>query len=139
MIHSESQKERDADDAYRDRRIRTSIYCNKCGYNLRTLPYVYNCPECGNPYRARGISTIGIFTRQTAAVPFGDIIASVLFGITAFVLLIRAIRPLDQGRLIVAAVFVALTAWFVVRSCNGFQEYMRQRTVEREIAKEESE
>ena len=29
-----------ADDIYRNRRITGPIFCEKCGYNLKTLPYV---------------------------------------------------------------------------------------------------
>lgn len=49
-----------------DRRIISDAYCGRCGYNLRTLPYIYSCPECGNPYNARPLTLRGIF------VPFDD-------------------------------------------------------------------
>ena len=38
MRYEEKERNRIAEDILLDRRIRTSMYCAKCGYNLRSLP-----------------------------------------------------------------------------------------------------
>jgi hypothetical protein len=40
--------------------IPNSVYCGQCGYNLKTLPGIGRCPECGNPYKVVGIHRTGI-------------------------------------------------------------------------------
>ena len=139
MVRTESQKDREAEDLYRDRRIRESIYCAKCGYNLRTLPRDYICPECGNPFKIRGISREGVFWRNPVYPPISSFVASTVFGVLSVVLLVPALRPLDRGRVALGLVFAGITAGFVVASFKGFRKYLQHRIIERQIAEEESE
>lgn len=46
-------------------------FCGCCGYNLRTLPTVGNCPECGNAYDARASRMIGILRDEDINPPVG--------------------------------------------------------------------
>jgi hypothetical protein len=39
--------------------------CLKCGYNLRGLPEVHNCPECGSPYDIQDVRRV--WTRSSVA------------------------------------------------------------------------
>ena len=80
-----SDKNRDAiaDDIYRNRRIGCSTYCGRCGYNLKTLPHVYTCPECGAAYNARFPNMQGVFLHDNVSFPLSDIIANAMFaGVT---------------------------------------------------------
>ena len=66
MPLSSNDLERLSDDIYKNRRITGLVYCGTCGYCLKTLPYVYQCPECGGSYNARPLSMQGIFMPQVA-------------------------------------------------------------------------
>ncbi len=83
--------------------------CDQCGYQLRGLPFVGRCPECGNSYRVRGRKTEGIFVPGSAEFPASDLVAglvrrfdlwSLLFaailGYMGFVFLRQGLRRLKQ-------------------------------------------
>ncbi len=60
--------------------IKKSLYCARCGYNLRLLPYRYNCPECGNRYYARALRRKGIFMEDRAYLPIAECLYATLSG-----------------------------------------------------------
>ena len=61
-----------------DRQIGTHVHCAGCGYNLRTLPYVGCCPECGAAYNARPLLMQNILTGQMALFPSSEVFAALL-------------------------------------------------------------
>jgi len=95
MVLGTDELERLADDAYRERRIAGTVYCGNCGYNLRTLFYVYRCPECGHEYNARPLVMKGIFLPQNISPPFVDMAAVVFCGPIAFFLIDGATQPFE--------------------------------------------
>ena len=102
-----------ADEMYKDRRLRASVYCGQCGYNLRTLPYVYTCPECGNQYNARPRKMTGIFEPQEVFFPFTDFGLAFLGAVsTALIIWVMAWPPEDIGLIIMAVILGALTIVF---------------------------
>lgn len=137
MAFSKSELDRYADDAYKDRRITSSVYCGHCGYNLRTLPYIYTCPECGNQYNARPLNMKGIYAPQAVDVPFGDMAAAVFCGLTVFLLARNAFSPLDLWRAGFTVVFVVFTVMFLSRVYDRFAVLMKARRVARRIAMDE--
>jgi len=105
--------ERIADEIYRDRRLTASVYCGRCGYNLRTLPYVYTCPECGNQYNARPRNMKGIFEPQEIFFPFTDFGLAFL-GLVCMALIALALGwpPEDTGLVAMAVVLGVLAIIF---------------------------
>ncbi|MEK6676265.1 MAG: hypothetical protein AABZ47_11510 [Planctomycetota bacterium] len=78
--------ERLTDATWGDNSISMSLHCGCCGYNLRTLPYVYQCPECGREYSARPDRMHGIFFPDQAKFPFLDPFASLVSTGSALIL-----------------------------------------------------
>ena len=128
-----------ADDIYKDRKITGSVYCGTCGYNLHTLPYVYTCPECGNPYNARPLLMRGIFTPHEIEFPFRDIAASLACAACTIFLAAGALRPVDVIRLGLAIVCAAFTVTFVWQAYFRLERYFKSVAIARRIAADEKE
>jgi hypothetical protein len=137
MTLSSSELDRIADDIYKDRRISGSVYCGTCGYNLRTLPYVYTCPECGQEYNARPLVMKGIFAPHDADIPFGDFASALFCAAAAYVIGQFAFEPIDPVRLIVGGVFAGFSLIFVHRTYVRFLTFLKARRVARRIAMED--
>ncbi len=56
----------------------TSTFCGSCGYNLKTLPRVGRCPECGGGYDGRVREMKNILVPESLVLPWGDIMASAI-------------------------------------------------------------
>jgi len=97
MVLGTDELERLADDAYKERRIGGTVYCGGCGYNLKTLPYMYQCPECGQEYNARPLVMKGIFLPQSMSPPVVDMAAVVFCGPIAFFLIDGATQPFEPA------------------------------------------
>jgi len=139
MAMSQSDLDRLADDTYKGHILQSSTYCERCGYNLRTLPYVYTCPECGNEYNARPLKMKGIFQPHTTRVPVGDI-AAVVFGVGGALLFgIGGIRSADPTRITIATMFLLMSLPFQWRAYRGLRRLAHSRAVARQIAMEEGE
>ncbi len=137
MALSRSDLDQLAEDTYHDRRVTGMVFCGRCGYNLHTLPYVYRCPECGNPYNARPLKMQGIFFPHAVYPPFVEMFAAVFFGVIAFFLLIAALKPVDEMRLILGAILAVLTGVFAGRALQQFQRFLQFRSLAKRIEKEE--
>lgn len=133
---SRDELDRYADDLYKDRLITGSVYCGKCGYNLKTLPYVYTCPECGNSYNARPLSMKGIFTPQEASFPLVEIAAGSLCAVIAIVLLATGLQPPQAGMLVPGGLMIVLTVLLAAQGNRRLSRYLRKRTIARRIAME---
>jgi hypothetical protein len=136
---SSEELDRLADEMYKQRRITSSVYCGNCGYNLRTLPYNYHCPECGNAYNARPLSMRGIFLPYQYEPPVGDGFYGLICGLGALLLAFRAITKTDPWLMGIAAVFVALTFVFAVKFTRGLLGYIKACSIARRIRLEEEE
>ncbi len=131
---SNEELERNADDVYKDRRITTSVFCGTCGYNLRTLPYLYTCPECGHEYNARPMKMRGIYAPQEAEIPFGDVAAAGFCALSVVVIAWGAFNPLDAWRIAFAVIFVLFTFMFLVRAYRRFFALLHARRIAKRIA-----
>ncbi len=129
--------ERIADDIYKDRRINSTLYCGRCGYNLRTLPYLYTCPECGNQYNARPPLMKGIFTPHEIMFPFRDYGLTLLGALSTLLLSLGLGSPLDVGRLIMALILGVFTVIFGYLSIGRSMQFIRDSRVAHRIRQEE--
>ena len=154
--------ERLSAELYADRIIVTSLYCAQCGYNLRTLPYVYRCPECGSDYNARALKMDGIFFPDLGFFPFGDLVsacfcvAAAVYPVVSGIVLTAATGPerppsppgvtlfttaagsysIGGFWLVSAAAFVTLAAVFARKAYRQLIVFFRARMILRQIAKE---
>ena len=137
MVLSSDELDRIADDIYKDRIITGSVYCGNCGYNLRTLPYVYTCPECGNGYNARPLKMEGIFAPQDTYFPASDIAATLLCAAIMFVFVRGNILTPDFGRLFSGGVFGVLGLFFASQAYHRLVRFFRARETAKRIVAEE--
>ena len=93
MDLSTDELEQLSQDIYSERRISHSIYCGRCGYNLRTLPYVGRCTECGNEYNARPVVRKGIYISTEVTFPFVELVCSMFFTGSGGTWLITGVVP----------------------------------------------
>jgi len=134
---SEEDRERLADDIYSDRRITGSIYCGRCGYDLHSLPYIYQCPECGQAYNARPLSMKGIFLPHHAEPPIREIAAIVVCGFGAVVMLGSGMNPPDIWRLLFGLTLGGFCVLEVGTVWSKFRDFRKARAIRRKIEREE--
>lgn len=149
MAFTREELDRLVDDI-RDRGVITaSVYCGKCGYNLRTLPYVYQCPECGNEYNARPLSRRGIFPTSPYYIPLREMLATVVCVAGTITLVYSVIlNPMTSiiarsrsvgsayGLITLLGIFSIHFGW---ESGRVLITYRRQRRIARRIAEDENE
>lgn len=138
MVSGE-ELERLADDAYMDRRIGGYVYCERCGYNLRTLPYIYKCPECGQEYNARPLTMKGIFLPFQTTVPVLDTLSAVFWAVVAVVLLYTGIRPLNKWLTALGVGSGILAIVYSYHAWTRFRLVFRAMAIERRIRADEEE
>lgn len=139
MSLSSSDLDRLADEQYSQRRISNSTYCDNCGYNLRSLPYAYTCPECGNEYNARPLKMIGIFEPYMVEFPFGDIVATVLCGAIGGSMIYGSASQLQSPRLLFGIAIAVMSLVFSVKSFRRMLRYLKARSITRRIEAEDFE
>lgn len=139
MALSTTELERIADDIYRDRLLTLSTYCGDCGYNLKTLPYVHTCPECGNRYNARALRMKGIFLPNAAELPIQDLFVTLVAAAVTGLIGYGAFNPLDVIRLVIGLFFAASTIIFAVQVWNKVKRYATAIQIIRKIKLEEGE
>ena len=127
-------------DAYHDYRIiRSSLYCGRCGYNLRSLPHIYTCPECGNRYNARPLKMEGIFLPHSAPFPLGETIAFALCSLVVWVLLPQGLATGDGTRLCSGWLFAAMGVYLAVQGYRRLMRFLRFREIYKRVARQEEE
>lgn len=132
-----------ADEIYRGRRIAGSIYCGACGYNLKTLPYMYRCPECGTEFNARPTVMKNIFTPMEARAPILDFLGAVALLGMGVMTGWHSIGASGSGTYswpgaAAAVVLLILGALMFDRAYGGLHGYLRSIRVARRIAEEEA-
>ncbi len=138
MVVGTDELDRLADEIYRDRRIIGSVYCGNCGYNLRTLPYTYACPECGAEYNARPTKMKGIFLPSGTVFPLRDCAATLVFAVVTTFLSLNAFKPLDEVSLVIAGFLAVLTLVFARQAYIGIGRYIMAVSIIRRIALDEA-
>jgi len=138
MPVSLEELDRIADEQYANSHITSSIYCGSCGYNLRSLPYMHVCPECGRRYNAIPRKMTGIFQPTAVEFPFGDVASTVLCGAMGVSIVWRSWNPAEWGTLMMGISFCVLTLFFGAKSVKRLVHYYRGRFVARRIAMDET-
>lgn len=137
MPISKQQRERYEDDTLFDRRITSSLYCSRCGYNLHSLPKCHQCPECGNEYNARSPEMKGIFILQATEFPFGDVLAGLLCAAGTVLMIASGWQAGDDVRMVLGVFFGLLAIVMFLRAYRGITRYAMAYRIIRRIAREE--
>ena len=139
MALTRVELERLAEDILADRVIVGNLYCDRCGYNLRTLPYAGRCPECGGEYNARPLKMHGIFDARLVVFPASDIFAAILtLGLGAW-LILTGIRPMAQWHLFFGATSLVMGGFFVRSAWTRTARFFYFRGIARRIERGEEE
>ena len=136
---SAADLERIAAETYTDRRIRSSVYCGRCGYNLRHLPYIYQCPECGQEYNARPLSMKGIFSPHDVYFPAFDVAILVLLGPLAFSFIYGGVGNGSRTMVFFGIGIGAVALYSAVQGSFRLTKFLRLSAVARRIARAEAE
>lgn len=139
MVIGSGELDRMADDAYKDMRITSSIYCGTCGYNLRTLPYTGPCPECGSDYNARALSMKGIFTINDIELPVKEFFLALFCAGTTYILARPLFTTRDTVRAGMAILFAGFSVMYAIDMVGKWGRYYRAVSIMRKIEKEEGE
>jgi hypothetical protein len=145
-----------SEELYLDARIGTSLYCGRCGYNLRNLPRIYVCPECGGRYDATPLRMRGIFSTERGYFPFGDALAVAISAVSAVIVGLSAfdsagwtaptppgtspwagVRLTDPFRLVFGGVFALLAVLYSVKCFRQFGRFLQCRSILRRIVADE--
>jgi hypothetical protein len=113
-------------DVYTERRIGHSLHCGRCGYNLRTLPYIGRCPECGNEYNARPAILKGIHVPADVRFPTVELLGAVFFLVSGTGWFVSALTPLAPPQVTLAAIVVIaglISAWSFRRQLGRFLQF----------------
>ena len=137
MALSRAELDRLAEDILADRVIVWNVYCGRCGYNLRTLPYAGRCPECGGDYNARPLKMQGIFDARLVVLPASDIFAAILTLGLGVMLILSGIRPMAEWRLFWGAVSIVLGVFFARSSWIRTARFFHFRGIARRIEMDE--
>jgi len=124
--------------------IKQSMYCARCGYNLRSLPYRYTCPECGNSYRARAHRRKGIFLEGETYFPYSEcfiLIISSLFsglfitaGMSRWSVISFRLGFVLPALFMAGALLAVMAMVYVARSFRLFLEYKSRHQVTKRVA-----
>ncbi len=115
-------------------RIDESVYCGTCGYNLRTLPWIGRCPECGSHYNARWKTRHGIFLPQELRFPLGDVFTTTVCAATTGFLALRiaVTHPFPWALGVLCLLLAIATLQALLSTCESVGRYMRFRSVGRD-------
>ena len=126
-------------DGKHERVITDVLFCAACGYQLRMLPYIGRCPECGNSYNARSLHKEGIFVPQSAEFPATDILAALASAGAALWLAGGLIRHFDLWTLVFLGLFGYLAVAFSRQSYARLGRFIKGQRLAEQIEREEEE
>jgi len=133
MPISRDFRERLEDDILYDRRITGSMYCANCGYNLKTLPRVYTCPECGSSYNARRQPMKGIFSPYDAEPPISTVAWALGCSLITALLLVGSFNPFREDIFFVGLLFGVLAVCLIYRAFGAVGRFLKFRALSKYI------
>lgn len=137
MVLNEKNLELLAAEDLLGRRITNTLYCSECGYNLKTLPYKYQCPECGNSYDVHPKRMTGIYLYQMDRFPVFDVFSAVFLSVACLIYMPHAFNPINITFLMITLVLDVTAILFAIRSYHRIKRFMRSRSIARDINKQE--
>jgi len=137
MPLSGDELERISEDAYAKRRIQMRTYCKRCGYNLRALPYVHKCPECGNEYNAMHSRMKGIFLPQFVAFPWLDSGIALVCITMAALTLVGGLQSNNARSIGVGCVYALVAFVLGFRAAIRVSKFARARLILRRIQRDQ--
>jgi hypothetical protein len=135
-----SRKPRELDPQTRaaetGRAIGHSLFCGRCGYDLRSLPYLGRCPECGQKYDANATKMEGIFRDEEVELPIGDGLGFLLFAVFTVCLIGSSLKPFASGRLFMGLITGVLMLVFAVRGYARLETFLSFHRVAKRIRRQ---
>ena len=133
MVIRESELRRLEGDPTRSRTMVGEVFCATCGYCLKTLPFLGQCPECGARYNARSLNMVGIYTSQYLRPPIGLAAGTVLtLGVGLTFLIVAATSPAAWW-IALGSLFLLLGLLYLRSLIREAGRYFRSRSVEKLI------
>jgi len=129
--------ERLHDEMLQGTRLYHSVYCGRCGYNLRTLPYAGQCPECGGQYNARPLNMTGIFFAHYAQFPLFDVLASAVSLLFTAWIIGSSLTPFSPDQFYFGLVFGAVSVVYGARTLARISRFLRMRGIAKRIELDE--
>lgn len=120
-----------------ERTLSYSVFCDGCGYNLRGLRYVGQCPECANAYNARPLKLEGIYHAFDLKFPMWDMIVTLACAGMGGVTIVGSLNPMVSWGLVSGSAFVLLALAFAPTVYGDATRYLRFRGIIRRAALEE--
>ena len=139
MTLGSDELSRMADQVDVDRTIMQSVFCSRCGYNLRYGKYVGRCTECGHPYNARPLVMKGIFSPQDLRFPLSDIVLALSCPVLGAWIIRGAVNPVNDWLLILGSALVLVGLFYVRSACRDLSRFVRFARIRRRIEAEEEE
>ena len=117
-------------------RILGRIYCGRCGYDLRTLPKMGRCPECGNDYNSRPAGMQGIHLPGSVGFPVGMVFISVVSTVLAINLIFETVTSFSEWDLIGATVLSIFSVFALRATIPSLGRWRQFRRVDRWVDEE---
>ncbi len=133
MPLSGDELERISEQTYAKRRINMPTYCKRCGYNLRMLPFVHKCPECGSDYNAMHSRMEGIFLPQFVIFPWIDLGVALVCIAMAVLTLIGGIQSNHTRTIGVGCVYGLVAIVLAARAASRISKFFHARMILRRI------
>lgn len=138
MALREDEIDRCLDETVAGRSIDRSLYCAECGYNVRGLPVIGVCPECGQRYNARRHKMTGIFVPHALAFPVSEIFSALLsLGVAGLFAAWAVQSPEQRWAFLPVLVFGVLGGLFVRVSYRKLVRYAHLWNLARRIQEED--
>ena len=119
------------------RGIDRDTFCERCGYNLRTLRLIGRCPECGGEYDTRPVNLRGILLPKDLRLPADLIGATVLSGLLAYVILRLAVRYTVLWAHFVGFPFAVMSLLFLFATFRRTRKMLRHHALLRQARRQQ--
>jgi predicted Zn-ribbon and HTH transcriptional regulator len=117
--------------------INWPTYCANCGYNLRTLPVIGRCPECGTEYNARPLKMINVRSPYGTTLPWGHIWYAAICALITLTLVQWMLTTFYVMTLVFTAAFATGAIIFGRLAARDIQQHVHAQRILRQMDDEE--